>query len=209
MRKLEQMRDMNAKYAQHCTKANRPSQPTYRQHQEFSNPKRTFYHSEGKCLGYGWTDGVVTIARNFKFLIAMENSRINGYNTEKLFNAFYAQSIPIYFGDPTITEFINSKSFINCEITDEMSNQVSNLNKNDGESQLKKKIREIVGPSLKECVEKVQRVDQNDTLYEEMLLAKVFIENTPENTPLDKKNVAKNIRNALILSESYLLSEIP
>ena len=107
------MEETNKKYSSHCTKSNRPRQPSYRMHQEFTKKKRIFYHNNDRdrCLGFGWTDGVVTISRHFKFFIGMENNRINGYNTEKLYNGFYAQSIPIYFGDPTITDYIEKKSF--------------------------------------------------------------------------------------------------
>lgn len=50
------------------------------------------------CTGYGWTDGVVQMAMPYKFMIAFENSKIKGYSTEKIFNALYAHTIPIYFG---------------------------------------------------------------------------------------------------------------
>lgn len=39
-----------------------------------------------------------------KFNIAFENSSTNGYVTEKLIHAFAAKSIPIYWGDKTITQ---------------------------------------------------------------------------------------------------------
>ena len=50
---------------------------------------------------------------DYKFTIAFENDIYSGYQTEKLYDAMLAVSIPIYFGDPYIGEIFNTKSFIN------------------------------------------------------------------------------------------------
>ena len=51
---------------------------------------------------------------DFAFIIAMENSTVNGYITEKIGNAFKAGSVPIYKGyDETVNMFFNPESFIN------------------------------------------------------------------------------------------------
>lgn len=49
----------------------------------------------------------------YKFTIAFENDIFPGYQTEKLYDAMLAQSIPIYCGDPFIGTVFNTKSFIN------------------------------------------------------------------------------------------------
>ena len=49
-----------------------------------------------------------------KFSIAFENSSYPGYCTEKLVQSFAAQSVPIYWGDPTVAETFNEEAFINC-----------------------------------------------------------------------------------------------
>ena len=44
--------------------------------------------------------------RGYKFNIAFENSSYPGYTTEKIMEAYAAESVPIYFGNPTIeTDF--------------------------------------------------------------------------------------------------------
>jgi len=48
----------------------------------------------------------------YKFVIAFENSKTQGYITEKIFNVFLANSIPIYDGDPNISDVINPSSFL-------------------------------------------------------------------------------------------------
>jgi hypothetical protein len=49
----------------------------------------------------------------YKFTIAFENYVYPGYQTEKLYDAMLANSLPIYCGDPFINIVFNSKSFIN------------------------------------------------------------------------------------------------
>lgn len=49
-----------------------------------------------------------------KFNIAFENGSYPGYVTEKILNAFYANTIPIYWGSPTVGNEFNTKAFINC-----------------------------------------------------------------------------------------------
>jgi len=50
----------------------------------------------------------------YKFTIAFENDIFPGYQTEKLYDAMMAGSIPIYCGDPFIGDIFNTKSFINA-----------------------------------------------------------------------------------------------
>lgn len=47
-----------------------------------------------------------------KFSIACENSSFPGYATEKLVDAFAARTIPIYYGDPRVTEVFNRDAMI-------------------------------------------------------------------------------------------------
>lgn len=49
----------------------------------------------------------------YKFTIAFENYVYPGYQTEKLYDAMRCYSLPIYCGDPNISEIFNTSSFIN------------------------------------------------------------------------------------------------
>jgi hypothetical protein len=59
-----------------------------------------------------------TVKRRFlsqyKFTIAFENYVYPGYQTEKLYDAMFCQSLPIYCGDPNVGEIFNTKSFLNA-----------------------------------------------------------------------------------------------
>jgi len=81
-----------------------------------------------------------------KFTMAFEPVREPGFCTEKITDAFYAKSIPIYYGDPHITEIFNPKAFIN----------VSDYKNND------------------EVIEAIRRLDNDDEAYMQMLCEPVF-----------------------------------
>jgi hypothetical protein len=53
--------------------------------------------------------------KDYKFVIAFENSSYPGYTTEKLIEPFLVNSIPIYWGNPVVGKDFNTKSFINIE----------------------------------------------------------------------------------------------
>ena len=48
----------------------------------------------------------------FKFIICYENQSFDGYITEKVFNAYYAGAIPIYYADRSVLKDINPKAII-------------------------------------------------------------------------------------------------
>lgn len=84
--------------------------------QKLCNYKRV--DSGGRAYNNLPTGKPVEDKRNFqedyKFSIAFENSTYKGYATEKIVQAWAAGTVPIYWGDPSITEQFNGKAFINC-----------------------------------------------------------------------------------------------
>jgi hypothetical protein len=52
--------------------------------------------------------------RDRKFNVAFENGIYPGYVTEKILDAIYARTIPIYLGSMTVDRDFNTKRFINC-----------------------------------------------------------------------------------------------
>ncbi|MBO6702631.1 MAG: hypothetical protein JJ921_09825 [Pseudomonadales bacterium] len=49
---------------------------------------------------------------SYKFTLALENEIFPGYQTEKLYDAMRADSIPIYLGDPNVSQILNEDSMI-------------------------------------------------------------------------------------------------
>ena len=105
---------------------------------------------------------------SYKFSIAMENSEGDGYVSEKIFDSFISGTIPIYYGDYTIDEYINPKSFI--------------LIKN--EENIEKKINYI------------KEIDQNYEKYSNILKENVLInENIVDIIEKEEKEFLYNIFN--------------
>lgn len=51
--------------------------------------------------------------KQHRFNLAFENSESKGYTTEKIYDAFIAGCIPVYWGDPSVERYFNPKRFIN------------------------------------------------------------------------------------------------
>ncbi len=109
----------------------------------------------GKPLGRAycgdWSGEKVSFQRGYKFSFAFENSSSPGYCTEKIVHALAADSIPIYWGDPTVGRQFNSRRFINCHDFD----------------------------SVDSMAEHIRRVDQDDALYRSMLNEPYFPSGNP------------------------------
>lgn len=91
----------------------------------------------------------LSFLNKYKFNIAFENSRVNGYTTEKIFDALAASTIPIYWGDPMIAKEVNPDCFINISDFD----------------------------SLSDAIEYIKHVDNDPKLYYQILNAKPLIDN--------------------------------
>lgn len=59
-----------------------------------------------------WQKGKLEFLKDYKFTIAFENCDFDGYTTEKLLDPLVAHSIPIYWGNPSVSKDFNPKSFI-------------------------------------------------------------------------------------------------
>jgi len=69
----------------------------------------------------------------YTFYLAFENQRINDYITEKLWGAFCAGTIPVYFGAPNIMDHVPYNSIINVDSfnsIDDLAQHMNNILKN-------------------------------------------------------------------------------
>tara|TARA_B110000037_G_scaffold114878_1_gene132054 strand:- start:5034 stop:6008 length:975 start_codon:yes stop_codon:yes gene_type:complete len=70
----------------------------------------------------------------YKFVLAIENDSSPGYLTEKFAQAAESNAVPIYWGDPSISQQLNPKAFINChdfENTDALIDHVRQIDQDD------------------------------------------------------------------------------
>ncbi len=91
----------------------------------------------------GRVENKANFIKDHKFSLAFENSSYPGYSTEKIVEAFFANSLPIYWGNPLIHEDFNPDAFLNYHAF----------------------------PSEKQFIEYIKEVDNNDELYLQHLRA--------------------------------------
>ena len=91
-------------------------------------------------------DSKIEFQRKCKFSLCFESTKHEGFITEKITEAFYADTIPVYYGSDSVTEIFNPKAFINC---------------NDFET-------------MEEAIEYIKKVDNDDDLYLEMMNQPIF-----------------------------------
>ena len=103
----------------------------------------------------GPVENKLAFQRKHKFVIAFENTSTPGYTTEKIVHAFSAGAVPVYWGNPEITQEFNSESFIDC--------YAMGL-REDGDDRIIEKI-----------VDRVKEIDRDDSMYHSMLAAPAFI----------------------------------
>lgn len=101
-----------------------------------------------------WEIEKINFIKPYKFSIACENKFKDGYNTDRIIHSYLAGSIPIYYGDNKINNDFNPKSFINVSDCE----------------------------YVKDAIEKISKIDNDDKLYNEML-----------NQPLLNKNSTYNL----------------
>ncbi len=91
----------------------------------------------------------IDFIKNYKFTIASENTKYNGYTTEKIIHPLSVGSIPIYWGSDTVSDDFNEESYID----------VSKFN------------------NLNDLKDYISLVDNNEDLYVKYLTAPVFKNN--------------------------------
>jgi len=92
---------------------------------------------EQNCPGYVFSTEYFDFVGKYKFMICFENSSIPNYFTEKLVNAYYSGTIPIYWGCPNIDDYVNMDAilYLKPDYTEEdvrdLIKQIEHLDNND------------------------------------------------------------------------------
>lgn len=68
--------------------------------------------------GFNPVDDKWTALAPYKYSIAIENSSVNGYFTEKITDCFLSHTYPIYFGAPDIGNYFDLSALLNIDIDD-------------------------------------------------------------------------------------------
>lgn len=112
----------------------------------------------------GPVENKLDFIKDYKFVIAFESMFYRGYTSEKIFEPFIQNCVPIYWGDPLVANDFNTKSFINCHDY----------------------------PSFEAVINHIIEVDNNDDLYLKYLAEPVFI-NNELNAFVKKENIGKRL----------------
>ena len=104
------------------------NQPDGKRVQWYNDSKREF---QSKC----------------KFTLCFESTKHEGFVTEKIVDAFYADTIPIYYGSDSVKEIFNERAFIN----------VADY------------------PDFESVLEKIKELDSDDEKYMAMLREPIFV----------------------------------
>lgn len=121
----------------------------------------------------------------YKFHITMENSLVDGYVSEKIFNGALGSGIPIYFGAPDIGSYVNVRSILHCNINrtiiEEMRSfyprtlkekRIFMLNGTSywpTEDELFRWADGYLRKELEPCIQRVIKLDRNDTAFREII----------------------------------------
>ncbi|MES2417970.1 MAG: glycosyltransferase family 10 [Bacteroidota bacterium] len=117
--------------------------------------------------------------KDYKFVIAFENSSYPGYVTEKIFEPLLEDCVPIYWGDKLIHKDFNPARFINCH---------------DFEN-------------FEAVIQHILAVDADDTAYLKYLNASVFNEDKLPSF-LDNKNIMIQLDNIIQYTNEKSLKKL-
>lgn len=90
----------------------------------------------------------IEFQKKSKFTLCFEATAHKGFITEKIIDAFCAETIPVYFGSENIKEIYNPKAFINVPDFSDFDS----------------------------AIERIKEIDQDDDLYLKMLNEPIFVE---------------------------------
>lgn len=160
-----------------------------------------------------YTDSSIDTFEQYKFSFAMENNFVDGYWTEKMINGIFSNTVPIFAGYDTLEEssmskYINLDRVVYCRFNRtffEHSHDFPRFDAKDPEIRIKY-LGKMQAKELKECVDQIRTVDENDELWKRKI-STPFLKNNEvtESSIFSLKMVGEGIRQSLIDHESYLI----
>ena len=128
--------------------------------------------------------------------MCFESTKHEGFVTEKIADGFYNDTIPIYYGSSTVTDYFNPKAFINFndfKTEEELIQYIISIDKNDDEY-----LRIMNEPILYDnhCIEQIEKDYEaficnifNQPLEEAYRRSRVYTPKRYENYILKVKKV--------------------
>lgn len=136
----------------------------------------------------GNVDDKIEWLKSYKFNLCFENSSYPGYLTEKLFDAFLAGCVPIYWGDTSLK--IHKNTCADSKNNEAINNwggggndtfdmRIPNISHSliDYELNPKAFINAHNFPTFKDLVEEIKRIDNDFYAFESILREPIFLNN--------------------------------
>ena len=114
---------------------------------------------------HGKVRNKIKFLSKYKFSIAMENSRGDGYLSEKIVQSFRAGTIPIYYGDYLVDEFINPKTYILTKGDKDIDKKIEYIKKIDNDNKLYMEIMKEKPIIDNKFIEKIDKKEIIEFLY--------------------------------------------
>ena len=102
----------------------------------------TCKNPRGSRLSKNWAIDKLEFIKPYKFTIAFENTIESGHTTEKLIHPLLVNSIPIYMGNSLVSNYFNTRCFINYHDFNNMKEFIKHIIKVDNDDKLYRKYLE-------------------------------------------------------------------
>merc|ERR1719356_199796 len=117
--------------------------------------------------------------RGYKFHITMDNTMVDGYVSEKLFNGALGGGVPVYFGAEDVGRYVNERAFVHCRVSRSVIEEMrasyprgqkprpflfSNKTR-PSDAELVEWADKLLRPELEPCVRRVIDLDGDDARY--------------------------------------------
>lgn len=97
------------------------------QYKRVESPGTYLYNMEDGTKVQMNNESKTEFQRKCKFSLCFESTNHYGFVTEKITDAFYADTIPVYFGSPTVKDIFNKNAFINVADYDSLEDAIAQV----------------------------------------------------------------------------------
>lgn len=87
----------------------------------------------------GGDEPKLNVLSQYKFSLCFENTSFPGYITEKIFDCFFAGTIPVYLGAPDISDYVPAETFVDYrqfKSHDELNDFLNSMSEQEAQSYL-------------------------------------------------------------------------
>ena len=76
--------------------------------------------------GFQFVEDKWDVFSKYKYVLAFENCREKGYVTEKIFDAYISEALPLYWGAPDISDYFSNDSFevVDCDLVSKTAEKI-------------------------------------------------------------------------------------